>query len=145
MPLLVPDLKIRNQGPWGFVHVMYNSIYGSLRKCFEFFWEKPIVTAVNSAFKIGIRIGATSNWHSFGDEPGLWEMYGMTGCTAVFIVSEKGFWAGHFWESSKQVNGGSAFLFRKSAGGKPQERQDDPDFKGVAVDIFNETPLAGVY
>ena len=36
-------------------------------------------------------------------------------------------------------------MFRKSAGGNPQERQDDPDFKGVAVDIFNETPPAGVY
>ena len=64
----------------------------------------------------------------------------MTGCTAIFILSEKGFWAGHLWESSVSVNGGSAFLERQTLGkdGKVIDRPDIPDFREVAVDIFTQ-------
>ena len=93
---------------------------------------------INSWTSDGVPIGATGMWYEFGNVPEVWRMVGLSGCTAIFIVCCRGFWACHLWESTKpmKLNGGSAFLERRSAEVTVERR--DSAFQRVAVDIITQ-------
>ena len=96
---------------------------------------------INSWTSNGIPIGATGMWYEFGNVPEVWRMLGLTGCTAIFIICRRGFWACHLWESTKprKLNGGSAFLERHSAEVTAERRNSE--FQRIAVDILmQQTP-----
>ncbi|KAI0484575.1 hypothetical protein GGR56DRAFT_614486 [Xylariaceae sp. FL0804] len=95
----------------------------------------------------GIPVGATGKWYAFGNEPLTWQMRALHGCTAIFVMSPNGFWAGHLWEGSTEINGGSAFEERialqsddaKKDKYKPRTQQQ---FQKIAVDILTQATPA---
>ena len=56
------------------------------------------------------------------------------------LQSSHGIWAGHLWEGSKTVNGGSSFNHRFSK--DVQTPRPPNEFKTVAVDIFDQATPA---
>ncbi|KAI1089761.1 hypothetical protein F5B19DRAFT_495043 [Rostrohypoxylon terebratum] len=90
----------------------------------------------------GTPVGATGMYYEFGKTPRVWKMRGLSGCTAIIIMSSKGFWAGHLWESTKpdRINGPSSFLKRISAEDVVERSLDE--FKKIAVDIMTQATPA---
>ncbi|SMR52547.1 unnamed protein product [Zymoseptoria tritici ST99CH_3D1] len=89
--------------------------------------------------KVGNRdvgISATGVWHAFGDQAENFVMQGLSGCTAIIIISSKGLWAGHLWESSSVVFGPSAHLERYALGVFKHRPRPTSDFKKLGVDIL---------
>ncbi|KAG9235777.1 hypothetical protein BJ875DRAFT_541839 [Amylocarpus encephaloides] len=100
----------------------------------------PPIEQQNGAWEIdGIPIGATGHWFNWPEDKKLnWEMYGLEGCTATFILTQEGFWGGHLWESTKDTNvgGASSFLERMADGSAPE--RTDAVFKKIAADIMKQ-------
>ncbi|SMY24053.1 unnamed protein product [Zymoseptoria tritici ST99CH_1A5] len=89
--------------------------------------------------KVGNRdvgISATGVWHAFGDQAENFVMQGLSGCTAIIIISSKGLWAGHLWESSSVVSGPSAHLERYALGDFKHRVRPTSDFQKLGVDIL---------
>ncbi|KAH6666252.1 hypothetical protein B0J14DRAFT_678198 [Halenospora varia] len=75
-------------------------------------------------------------------EQGVWRVQGLEGCTMSIILSSKGFWGGHLWESTGTIGGASTFNERFA-------KKDDEDprigirprelevFKPIAIDIHD--------
>jgi hypothetical protein len=61
-----------------------------------------------------------------------------SGCTAIFIVSQHGFWGGHLWEASGYTNGYSAFNRKFADGVEDHEPMTVPHFNQVGVDILEQ-------
>ncbi|KAM0332545.1 hypothetical protein ACHAQA_002829 [Verticillium albo-atrum] len=93
-----------------------------------------------------ISVTATAEWVKFLKSKKEWTMSGLEGCTAIFIITEHGFWAAHLWEGDKQrkygASGGAAF---NGWYGDDYKKRPIDDFERVAVRIMDEiTPAEGI-
>lgn len=52
--------------------------------------------------------------------------------------SKNGIWAGHLWESSTSIDGGSSFLHRYGTGRKDVRVRGKDEFEKIAVNIFDK-------
>ncbi|XXH00074.1 hypothetical protein Hte_006416 [Hypoxylon texense] len=87
-----------------------------------------------------IPIGATGLWYPFGNQPQDFAMWGLKGCTAMFLVSPKGMWVGHLWEGSVKVNGASSFTkkYKDRDGEIAVGVRSIPEFNAIAVEILGQ-------
>ncbi|TVY39833.1 hypothetical protein LSUB1_G002573 [Lachnellula subtilissima] len=85
-------------------------------------------------------IGVTGVWYPWPNSAQNYKIVGMSGCTAVLIVGNLGFWAGHFWEASKpgNINGGSSFNYRYGNGAGEEVERSVADFKTIAADVLGK-------
>ncbi|KAI0386516.1 hypothetical protein F5Y04DRAFT_290115 [Hypomontagnella monticulosa] len=79
----------------------------------EQLWYWKVAATIDGQYS-EFPVGLTSQWNEFGEKRATWRVFGLQGCTMIFIVSSRGFWASHIWENtqSDDINGGSAFLRR---------------------------------
>ncbi|GAB7324137.1 hypothetical protein MBLNU13_g07517t2 [Cladosporium sp. NU13] len=89
-----------------------------------------------------ILIGATGVYHPFTNEKEDFVMQGLTGCTAIIVVSKHGVWAGHLWEGTKTVGGGSSF--QEVISDTRSDVRSKEEFEAIAVNIQDKAiPLTG--
>ncbi|KJY00692.1 hypothetical protein TI39_contig316g00001 [Zymoseptoria brevis] len=74
-----------------------------------------------------VPVSTTGVRRSFGDKSQDFVVQGLSGCTAIIIISSKGIWAGHIWEGSGKEYG---------PGDLDNRERDKAEFQKIAVDIL---------
>ncbi|KAF1825922.1 uncharacterized protein K489DRAFT_376311 [Dissoconium aciculare CBS 342.82] len=87
--------------------------------------------------------GTTGFYYEFGSKKNDFYITGLHGCTAVVIVSPRGIWGLHIWETESGPD--RAGGFRKLTGTPLKEvSRSDAEFQAIAVDIIGQATPANL-